>query len=259
MRRAAVMVLLAGLLPLVGASPALARSPPRDAPRTVDARARRGEELRKLFTDAGLPAVPPRLYLRIFKKERQVELWGGKVGAPMVLVKTFEVCADSGVLGPKRRRGDLQVPEGFYGIDRYNAWSNFHLSLGLDYPNRSDRIRGRALGVEDLGGDIFVHGSCVTIGCVPIEDGPIELLFLATLDTHLAGQERIPVHVFPARLTDAGLADLRAEHDDPQLQAFWKELQPGYLHFERTHRPPRVRVHPDGRYHLTPVGEPIAP
>lgn len=257
MRRAAVMVLLCGSLPLLGAPPALARPLPDKAPRTLDARKRRGAEVKQLFQDAGLPAVPPRLFLRIFKKEAEVELWGGRVGQPMVRVKTFAVCSASGTLGPKRRRGDLQVPEGFYFIDRYNAWSTFHLSLGLNYPNRSDRIRGRALGVTDLGGDIFVHGACVTIGCVPIEDEQIELLFLATLDTHLAGQRAIPVHVFPARLDTSGLAALEAGTEDPSLVAFWKELQPGFALFEETHRVPRVRVRPDGRYLLTRVGAPL--
>ncbi len=251
------MVLFSGLLPLVGVPPALARPLPEKAPRTLDARGRRGLELRRLFSGAGLPSPPPRLYLRIFKKEAEVELWGGRVGQPMVLVKTFAVCSNSGVLGPKRKRGDLQVPEGFYFIDRYNAWSTFHLSLGLNYPNRSDRIRGRALGVRDLGGDIFVHGACVTIGCVPIEDAQIELLFLATLDTHLAGHKHLPVHIFPGRLDAAGLAGLDADTDDEALRAFWRELQPGYAAFEKTRRPPRIRVDETGAYHVAAVGKPI--
>ncbi len=250
MRRVAVTALCWSLLPLLGAPPALARPLPLGAPRVVDARARRGEEVRRLFVEAGLPYPAPRLYIRVFKKERVVELWGGRRRGAMVLVRTFPICASSGRLGPKRRQGDGQVPEGFYVIDRFNAYSNFHLSLGIDYPNRSDRIRGRAAGVADLGGDIFIHGECVTIGCIPIENGPIEVLFLAALDTRRAGQAKIPVHVFPARLDEAGMAALEAATEDRSLVRFWRELQPAYLAFERTHRVPRVWVDAQGAYHL---------
>ena len=68
---------------------------------------------------------------------------------------------------PQATQGDSQVPEGFYHMDRFNPLSNFHLSLGVSYPNQSDRILGAS---GRLGGDIFIHGDCVTIGCVPITD-----------------------------------------------------------------------------------------
>ncbi len=48
----------------------------------------------------------------------------------------------AGTLGPKRMQGDYKVPEGFYYINEFNPKSSFHLSLGLNYPNASDRILG---------------------------------------------------------------------------------------------------------------------
>ncbi len=52
----------------------------------------------------------------------------------------------AGTLGPKTNAGsDYQVPEGFYYINEFNPKSSFHLSLGLNYPNASDRILGRFL------------------------------------------------------------------------------------------------------------------
>jgi hypothetical protein len=61
---------------------------------------------------------------------------------PYSLVKTYPICATSGRVGPKRRFGDEQVPEGFYELDWFNPQSNFYLSLHVSYPNKSDRILG---------------------------------------------------------------------------------------------------------------------
>ncbi len=108
------------------------------------------------------------ILLRAYKQESELELWAkNKKDKQYTLLKTYKICASSGTLGPKRKQGDIQVPEGFYVIDRFNPVSNFYLSLGVSYPNASDKI----LGVKGaLGGDIFIHGNCVTIGCLPISD-----------------------------------------------------------------------------------------
>ena len=71
----------------------------------------------------------------------------------------------SGTMGPKRLQGDYQVPEGFYYINEFNPNSNYHLHLGLNYPNASDKILSDSLRP---GGDIYIHGSCVSIGCIPL-------------------------------------------------------------------------------------------
>lgn len=60
-------------------------------------------------------AYPPgRLLIRVFKKERQLELWAqGSASQPFRILKTYAVTAASGGPGPKRKEGDRQVPEGF--------------------------------------------------------------------------------------------------------------------------------------------------
>src|SRR5712691_1661125 len=88
--------------------------------------------------------------------------------------------------------GDGQVPEGFYEVSALNPWSRFLLSLKVSYPNALDRGFGRT------GGDIFIHGSCVTTGCIPIEDGPIQELYVIVADARARGA-RIEVHIFPGR------------------------------------------------------------
>ncbi len=59
------------------------------------------------------------------------------------LFKTYKVCALAGTLGPKRMEGDYQVPEGFYYINEFNPQSNYYLSLGINYPNESDKVSKR--------------------------------------------------------------------------------------------------------------------
>ena len=139
-------------------------------PRVVAARKASQAKIAAAFAAADLAYPPRQVFVRFIKDEDVVELWGANAAnKPMRLVKTFAVCARSGTAGPKRQQGDLQVPEGFYEMSRFNPWSSYHLSLGVSYPNASDRKKGH----RPLGGDILLHGDCVTIGCIPIEDGPI--------------------------------------------------------------------------------------
>jgi len=58
----------------------------------------RADDVKKLLADAGLPSPVDVVYLRSFKEEKVVELWAGKKGAALVLVKTYPVCAASGEL-----------------------------------------------------------------------------------------------------------------------------------------------------------------
>jgi len=215
-------------------------------PRVRAARSEAQPRLEASFHAAGLSYPAKEVFLRIFKLERELELWArNDSGGSFVLVKAYPVCASSGTVGPKRRQGDLQVPEGFYRISGFNPWSNFHLSLRIDYPNASDRILG---GAGDLGGDIFIHGSCVTIGCVPIQDGPIAEVYLAAVDARSTGQRLIPVHVFPCRLGGDLLRLEREAWRRPGLMDFWRNLKEGHDAFEKTRRPPKVTVDRRGRY-----------
>ena len=239
------MRLLALLLLL--STPALARDFRADQqryPRVRGAYENASAEMKRAFEAKGLAWPPAGILLRVFKQEGVLELWGRKADDTHALVSSFEVCASSGKLGPKRRMGDLQVPEGFYEIDRFNPASNFHLSLGVDYPNASDRVRADP---RKPGGDIFIHGSCVTIGCVPLGDEAIEKLYVAAVEARAAGQRKIPVHILPARLTKESFAKLIAGRTDA-LVSFWRELEAVDATFRNTLKLPRYRVDEQGRY-----------
>jgi murein L,D-transpeptidase YafK len=209
-------------------------------------------ELRILFHDKGVDYARPEIYLRVFKHERVMELWArSRSDTAFKLMREYPVCALPGQLGPKQRMGDFQVPEGFYFIDEFNPRSAYHLSLRVSYPNLSDRMRREAVA---LGGDIFVHGGCETVGCVPIENENIEEVYWLAARAMDAGQRVIPIHIFPSRMDDASLGWLeRTFQPDPPLLRFWQNLAEGYAYFEETRRVPWITVGEDGRYHVPPV------
>jgi murein L,D-transpeptidase YafK len=124
-------------------------------------------------------------------------------------IHSYKICARSGQLGPKRKQGDGQVPEGFYHIDRFNPASNFFLSLGINYPNLSDR---RKSSHSNLGGDIFIHGSCATVGCLPMTDDYIKEIYLLAANAKNNGQLKIPVYVFPFKMTDQNMAAYKEKY-----------------------------------------------
>lgn len=162
------------------------------------------------------------------------------------LIHSYPVCATSGSLGPKRKEGDMQVPEGFYFINRFNPVSNFYLSLGLNYPNASDKLKSTH---PRLGGDIFIHGSCVTIGCLPMTDDVIKEIYLYAMHAKNNGQERIPVYIFPFEMTNQNLLKYRDKfRSDSKLLKFWDNLKPGYDVFMQQKKELKLGVTTNGDY-----------
>lgn len=185
------------------------------------------------------------IYLRAFKMEEELEVWVKNKNdkSKWQLFITYPFCKSSGQLGPKRKEGDLQIPEGFYHIDRYNPKSNFYLSLGLNYPNASDKILGDP---EKPGSDIFIHGGCETVGCIPITDEKIAELYVLADGAFQQGQKEVPVHIFPAKMIREQLQKIAQSH--PQHIKFWKRLRIAYEHFEKNREFLEFEVGEDGAY-----------
>lgn len=125
-------------------------------------------EVRALAESAG-----DALQILVFKHESLVEVSAPGWDAPRI----YPMTARSGTLGPKLREGDRQIPEGIYRVESLNPNSLYHLSLRLDYPNGFDRARAAEDGRTDLGGDIMIHGSDRSVGCVAVGDPAIEEVF----------------------------------------------------------------------------------
>jgi len=230
---------LIGLVLLLTSLTATAKEPPR----VRQARKSKLGTVQRLLARVGLSYPPRQVLLRVFKKERRLEVWA-RGDAAFKRVQDYAICAASGELGPKRRQGDYQVPEGFYHIAVFNPWSAYHLSMGINYPNASDRLLGYR---PNLGSAIMIHGNCVSIGCMAITDDKIKEVYLLALGARQRGQRRVPVHIFPTRLTDETLRRLQKNHS-ARLVRFWRNLQPGYLHFEKHRQLPRINVDRRGRY-----------
>lgn len=136
-------------------------------------------KLSNAFEEAGVAYPPSKVTLIGLKEEKRIELWADNE-SQWVLVKNYEVKKASGTSGPKLTEGDWQVPEGFYEIEGLNPNSSYHLSLKLNYPNEFDHRNAEAEGRTKLGGDIFIHGKAVSVGCLAIGDEAIEELFVLT-------------------------------------------------------------------------------
>lgn len=189
------------------------------------------------------------IYIMVFKQEKQLEVWTRNEGRKQFRwLNSYEICATSGNLGPKRIQGDGQIPEGFYHISVFNPSSQFHLSLGINYPNTSDRILGDR---DHPGGDIFIHGSCVTIGCIPITDARIKELYLLCVEARNNGQQKIPVTIYPARLGDENHRNLILAHqDDPDRLNLWNDLKTAFDLFQETRSAPTVTFLPNGQHQI---------
>jgi hypothetical protein len=97
--------------------------------------------VKSYFTKRNLAYGGFHLFIRGFKSEGKLEVWIKEKGKDTyTLLVSYDFCATSGRLGPKRKEGDLQIPEGIYHVNHFNPQSNFYLSLGVSYPNASDKI-----------------------------------------------------------------------------------------------------------------------
>jgi murein L,D-transpeptidase YafK len=106
-------------------------------------------------------------------------------------------------IADKQREGDLATPEGEFYICYKNPESNYHLFLGLSYPNIEDAergLRGKLISQAEydqirdaiaqkkcppwktaLGGEVGLHGPCPNVtwthGCIAMSAEQIERLY----------------------------------------------------------------------------------
>ena len=216
--------------------------------KSFDALSKTEDSVRKQFQLKHLIWPPTSIYIRSFKYDRQLEVWvSDSLSSKYKLFKTYKVCMQSGTMGPKRMEGDYQVPEGFYYINEFNPNSKYHLSLGLNYPNASDRILSDSI---KPGSAIYIHGNCVSIGCIPIDDFPIEELYVMATAAKYEGQDFIPVHIFPVKYNvKESLAYLNNNiKGNTYLQQFNKNIKSCFDYFETQKELPIILVNKNGDY-----------
>lgn len=184
-------------------------------------------------------ALGNRAHIRIFKQERQLEVWLARGEGRFEKFRSYEICKYSGGLGPKLAEGDRQAPEGFYrvGAAQLNPNSRHHLSFNLGFPNAFDQQLGRT------GSALMVHGGCTSIGCYAITDAQVDEVYAVVEAALAAGQDAVDVHAFPFRMSAEALERV-AGH---RWADYWANLKEGHDHFEASGLPPRVAAC-DGSY-----------
>ena len=194
--------------------------------------------VQKLFSDAGVKWPPKQLLLRAFKKQKVLEVWASaSTRGALTRIANYGICQMSGSLGPKRREGDGQVPEGFYTLDYYKNNSDFFMAMRVSYPNRRDRK------LRHTGSAIMIHGNCVSIGCLAMSDERIQELWLLT--SAARRHNKVAVHIFPScGMTRA----IKGAAKHPKLQTFWTNIKQGMDLFEKDRTLRRWRVGPGGEY-----------
>jgi murein L,D-transpeptidase YafK len=120
--------------------------------------------------------------------------------------------------------------------------------MQINYPNASDSIRGVR---GHLGNYIFIHGECVSSGCLAITNERIKELFVWCIEAYNSGQEQIEITIYPARLTDPIYSGLRSRYSKFKDEiSLWADLKKSYDLFEQSRVPPTVKFLPDGMHEV---------
>jgi len=193
--------------------------------------------LQERLREKGVSLSDPVL-IRVFKAESELEIWKEKPGG-YVLFATYPICHWSGTLGPKLRDGDRQAPEGYYTLTKSQTRhvGRWPRSLDIGFPNILDQSQART------GSSILIHGGCSSIGCFAMTNPVSDEIHQMTVAAMEAGEQIVPVHIYPFRMTDENAA----AHSSSPWSAYWNNLKEGYDMFERTKRPPVISVC-GGRY-----------
>ncbi len=185
------------------------------------------------------------LYIRVLKEPGEAEVWARRQDGAYVRFQTYRLCGAEQTLGPRRRPGDQQAPEGFYLLTpgRMEPGARAHLALELNYPNSLDVARGWS------GARAGFAGRCSPTYGLGLTDPAVEEIWALSAAAFRAGQAAIPVHVFPFALSARALRR-PAQRD---LARFWAELEPAWRLFEAERKPPATGVR-GGRYVVSSGG-----
>ncbi|MFY0644510.1 MAG: hypothetical protein JXR19_08590 [Bacteroidia bacterium] len=215
-------------------------------PRVQNALEQKEQKIYALIEAQGISTDSFDIFIRAYKFEEDLEIWAkDRDSTRYRFITKYKFCSNVGSLGPKKQQGDLQIPEGLYELSKFNPESNYLLSLKVNYPNLSDSLR---LKSRDMGGMIFIHGGCSTIGCIPVTDDKIKEVYVFSLLARLSGQEHIPIHIFPIKLSDENMQALTAAGPSDALNSFWLNLKQAYDLFCESYESPQYAVNKGGYY-----------
>lgn len=206
------------------------------------------DTVKRLVEDKDIDYETLEVLIRVIKSEETLEVWAKdrKYNARFQLIKQYPVCIDVNLrVGDSLRGTDLLIPESFYHIAHFYPFNPYLLRLEINFPNQSDKIRGRT------GGDIAIHGGCYSTYCTPLTDENIKEVYIFAVEAKSKGQEKIPVHNYPARLDDEVFNELinkKKYAEDSVRVALWKNMKEYWDYFESTRQLCPFRVDKNGKY-----------
>ncbi|NLB66745.1 MAG: L,D-transpeptidase family protein [Lentisphaerae bacterium] len=203
--------------------------------------------LKPYFDRAHLSFPPKEVILLAIKDNRTLEVFARDADMEWRYIREYPILAASGTLGPKIAEGDRQVPEGLYRIESLNPDSLYHLSLRLNYPNDFDRQMAQDDGRSDLGSDIMIHGSNMSIGCLAMGDSAAEDLFVLAARS---GIENVSVIISPV--------DFRKHSATPKLTNAPAWIDRLYEQLKTDLKPLTENQSAGGAYGSPAAGEPPA-
>ncbi|MBU0764270.1 MAG: hypothetical protein KJ607_05495 [Bacteroidetes bacterium] len=231
-----------------------------------------GSTIKEWLEEKELVYPPAYVLFRVFKLEQEMEIWAGNTaGDSLRLIRTVHVCAIDNYPCPKVVQGDCKTPEGFYNcsflygstygfmwiklntgaVDDYGKTGyGSSFKLLLDYPNALDAARTRTFAPDkSTGGEICMHGNCVTAGCISFENRVFLTVyaFAGMHDTKRFGP--LQVHIFPFRFTDKLKTMYCSDSelmDNESVLNFWNNLEEGCSFFDSIRRPMKITASKNG-------------
>ena len=185
--------------------------------------------VKQILSEKGIDYISLEVFFRIIKQEQILEVWAKDrtKNQKYILIKTFKLCVSKNT--DTLRGIDLLVPESFYYIAKFHPDNPYFIRMEINFPNESDRKRGRS------GGDIAIHGGCYSTYCTPFTDEDIKEIYIFAAEAKSKGQKNIPVHNFPFRMTEENLQkymkDKRYSSDLKRITN-WQNMKYGYQYFE---------------------------
>lgn len=207
------------------------------------------QHLSYLIKQTGLTYNQVDILLIAYKKDLKLQIWikEKNSNSKFLPLTSFKITDSSvAIPGPKSEYGDRLAPEGYYTMEYYPSfrWSDFYLAFRVSYPNEADLIRRRYWGISNKsGGDINIHGNCISIGCIPIGNPDMEELFFLIRANQKNGSN-INVLLLPFDFKKIGLHDLTedAYNGNKKLYAFWQSLEKIDRFFQDTGMIPNLSI-----------------
>jgi murein L,D-transpeptidase YafK len=201
--------------------------------------------VQKLLADNKIDYNSLEVFFRVIKLEQILEVWAKDRTGNQTFkhIKTYSLCVTK---NPDALRGiDLLVPESFYYIAKFNPDNPYFIRMEINFPNESDKKRGRT------GGDIAIHGGCFSTYCTPFTDEDIKEIYIFAAEAKSKGQKNIPVHNFPFRMTDENFQkyknDKRYSSDIKRITN-WENMKYGFQYFEKNKTLFDYTVDKSGKY-----------